>query len=245
MPILQHRDEEAVRQRFDVELKRDVKMTLFTRRNLGGLYVPGRECQSCGPTEELLQEVSALSPRLDLEVIDFYGSQEAAREVGVDKIPGLIVSSNGNDNARFYGMPSGFEFALLLDSIVAASSSGSTLQTETRRRLKGLDQDVHLQVFVTPTCQFCPSVARLAHALAMESPRIVADVVEIQEFPSLANIYNVMSVPKTVINGSTQFAGTVTEDVFLRRIMTAIGVEEPEEEEEDGDQPSDETTPVG
>ena len=151
MPILQQRDEEAVRQRFDVELKRDVKMTLFTRRSVGGLYIPGRECKACGPTEELLQEVTALSPRVGLDVVDFYGSQETAREAGVDKIPALIVSSNGNDNARFYGMPSGFEFALLLDTIVAASSSVSTLQTETRRRLKDLEQDVHLQVFVTPT----------------------------------------------------------------------------------------------
>ena len=203
MPILQQRDEEAVRQRFDVELKRDVKMTLFTTRNVGGLYIPGRECKACGPTEELLQEVTALSPRVGLDVVDFYGSQETAREAGVDKVPALIVSSNGNDNARFY---------------------------------------VHLQVFVTPTCQYCPSVARLAHAMAMESSHIVADVVEIQEFPSLANIYNVMSVPKTVINGSVQFAGAVTEEVFLSRIMTAIGVDEPTEE--DDDQPSDETTPI-
>jgi glutaredoxin-like protein len=243
MPILQRRDEETVRQRFDVELKRDVKMTLFTRRNVGGLYIPGRECQTCELTEKLLQEVSTLSPRIDLDIVDFYGSQEEARDLGVDKIPALIVRCNGNNNVRFYGMPSGLEFAVLLDTIVAASSNRSTLQTKTRRRLKDLEEDVHLQVFVTPTCQFCPSVVRLAHALAMESPRIVADVVEIQEFPALTNIYNVMSVPKTVINGSAHFTGAVTEEVFLRRIMTAVGVEEPEEEDEN--QPSDETTPIG
>lgn len=243
MPILQRRDEETVRQRFDIELKRDVKMTLFTRRNVGGLYIPGRECQTCEPTEKLLREVSTLSPRIDLDIVDFYGSQEEARDLGVDKIPALVVSCNGNNNVRFYGMPSGLEFAVLLDTIVAASSNRSTLQTKTRRRLKDLEEDVHLQVFVTPTCQFCPSLVRLAHALAMESPRIVADVVEIQEFPTLTNIYNVMSVPKTVINGSAHFTGAVTEEVFLRRIMTAVGLEEPEEEDEN--QPSDETTPIG
>ena len=244
MPILQPRDEETVRQRFDVELKRDVKMTLFTQRNVGGLYIPGRECKSCGRTEELLQELSALSDRIDLDVVDYYGSQEVAKALGVERIPALIVSANGNDNARFYGMPSGFEFALLLDTIVAASSSGSTLQTETRRRLKALKEDVHLQVFVTPACQFCPSVARLAHAMALESPHIVADVVEIQEFPYLASAYSVMSVPKTVINDSAQFTGALTEEVFLHRIMAAVGVEELEESTDD-DQPSDQTTRIG
>ncbi|MCH8205371.1 MAG: thioredoxin family protein, partial [Chloroflexi bacterium] len=210
----------------------------------GMLYIPGRECKSCGPTEQLLQELSALSDRIELDVVDYYGSPEDAKALGVEKIPALVVNANGNDNARFYGMPSGFEFALLLDTIVAASSSGSTLRTETRRRLKALKEDVHLQVFVTPTCQFCPSVARLAHAMAMESSHIVADVVEIQEFPYLASAYSVRSVPKTVINDSAQFTGAVTEEVFLHRIMAAVGAEEPEEGTDD-DQPSDQTTPIG
>lgn len=244
MPILQPKDEEAVRRRFDVELKRDVRLTLFTQRNVGGLYIPGRECKSCAPTEQLLQELSALSDRIDLDIVDYYGNQEDVKALGIGRIPALVVNANGNSNARFYGMPSAFEFALLLDTIVAASSSGSTLQTETRRRLKALEEDVHLQVFVTPTCQFCPQVARLAHAMALESSNIVADVVEIQEFPSLASTWAVRSVPKTVINGSTQFTGAVTEEVFLQRIMAAVGAEEPEEGTDD-DQPSDQTTLIG
>ena len=244
MPILKPGDEEAVRRRFELELKSDVKLTLFTQLSIGGLYIPGRECRSCESTQKLLEEVSSLSPRIQLDIVDYYGSQEDASAQGIDRVPALIVNSNGNNNARFYGMPSGFEFALLLDSIVEASSARSTLQTETRRRLKALEHDVHLQVFVTPTCQFCPSVGRLAHAMAMESPRIVADVVEVQEFPYLAKTYSVMSVPRTVINGSVQFTGAVTEEVFLRRLLEAVGVEEPQTDTDEA-QVSNQTTPVG
>ncbi len=59
--------------------------------------------------------------------------------------------------------------------------------------------------------------------MAMESSRVVADVVQIQEYPQLARAYGVRGVPKTVINDSVQFTGAVTEDIFLGRILEAVG----------------------
>ena len=151
MPILQQHDRDAVQQRFNLELKRDVKITLYTQKELGGLYIPGRECKTCGTTQELLEEVSVLSSRLSLEVVDYYASLAEAQAHGIDKIPGIVISANAAHNVRFFGLPSGFEFALLLDTIAAAASKTSPLQLETRRRLKRLQDDVHIQVFVTPT----------------------------------------------------------------------------------------------
>ncbi len=84
-------------------------------------------------------------------------------------------------------------------------------------------------------------MARVAHAMAMESPRVVADVVEIQEFPHLAQAYGVRGVPKTVINDTIQFTGAVTEEVFLQHVLEAVGEEEPEEGAE---KVSSQTTPI-
>ena len=151
MPILREQDQEVVRQKFKVELKRDVNITLYTKNDIGGLYIPGRECKTCGPTQQMLEEVSALSPKIHLDVVDYYGNQEDAKSRGIEKIPAIVVSSNGGDNVRLYGLPTGIEFALLLDTIIASTTKGSSLQLETRRRLKRLKEDVHLQVFVTPT----------------------------------------------------------------------------------------------
>jgi len=69
--------------------------------------------------------------------------------------------------------------------------------------------------------------------MAMENPRIRADVVEIQEFPHMAQRYRVMGVPKTVINETVQFLGAVTEETFVGRVLEAIGKVEavPESEE--------------
>ena len=85
-------------------------------------------------------------------------------------------------------------------------------------------------------------MARVAYDMAMESSRVKADVVEVQEFPQIARAYRVSGVPKTVMNDSVQFAGAVTEETFIRRIMEAVGQQEADEAGEE--QAAGQTTPL-
>ena len=59
--------------------------------------------------------------------------------------------------------------------------------------------------------------------MAMENPRIRADVVEVQEFPPVAQRYRAMGVPKMVINETVQFMGAVSEETFVGKVLEAIG----------------------
>ena len=56
-------------------------------------------------------------------------------------------------------------------------------------------------------------------------------------------MYNVLGVPRTVVNDSVQFTGAVTEDLFLHRVLEVVGEEAPEEGVEA--RISEETTPIG
>ena len=151
MPILAPGDEAAVRQRFQEDLDREVRVTLVTHTPIGGLIVPGRDCASCQSAQQLSEEVSALSPKITLEIVDFYRDADHAVDLGVDKIPALVVHHQGGDGARFYGLPSGHEFPVFLDAIVSASTGSSGLSEETVGALAELEEDVHIQVFTTPT----------------------------------------------------------------------------------------------
>ena len=71
----------------------------------------------------------------------------------------------------------------------------------------------------------------MAHAMAMETPKVTADVVEVQEFPALGQLNRIMGVPKTVINNTIQFTGAVPEETFIRKVMEAVGQEEALEED--------------
>ena len=66
-------------------------------------------------------------------------------------------------------------------------------------------------------------MARAAHALALANPHIKADVVECQEFPELAREYQVMGVPKTVINDRAEFVGAVPDEIFVNAILESLG----------------------
>lgn len=73
----------------------------------------------------------------------------------------------------------------------------------------------------------------MAQMMAMENDHIKADVVEVQEFPQIAQRYRVMGVPKTVINETTQFIGAVPEETFIDKVLEAIGKAEAALDSED------------
>jgi len=54
--------------------------------------------------------------------------------------------------------------------------------------------------------------------MAIANSRIIADVVEVSEFPDLAQRYMVRGVPKTVINDGVEFLGNVPEATFVAHI---------------------------
>lgn len=209
------------------DLKGEVKLRLFTQKP-SPLTIPGRECPYCPQTQQLMEELAELSPKLHLEIFDYYAQPEAAQEYDVKRLPAIVISADDSSRIKFYGLPTGFELATIIEDIRTISRGVSPLSMDTRKKLRQVNRPVHIQVFVTPNCGYCPAVARLAHALALESPLIRADVVEIQEFPALGRTYQVRSVPLTVINEDVRFTGAISEPDFVDRVLQA-GVESPQE----------------
>jgi hypothetical protein len=58
--------------------------------------------------------------------------------------------------------------------------------------------------------------------MAMVSERVTADVVEATEFPEYAQRYQVMSVPKIVVNDQVEFVGALPEPRFLAEVKKAV-----------------------
>jgi glutaredoxin-like protein len=122
---------------------------------------------------------------------------------------------------RYLGIPAGLEFGTLLEDLAAVSRGTTTLKQESRTKLASLTKPVHVQVFVTPTCPYCPQVASLAHQAAVECGNVTADVIEISEFPDLAAQYHVHGVPKVVMNDMVELVGAQPEAAFVDAILQA------------------------
>ncbi|MBI4762403.1 MAG: protein disulfide oxidoreductase [Chloroflexota bacterium] len=194
------------------------------------LYFGSKDnCDYCNETRQLLEEVSALSDKIELSVYDVQENADVAKQFNVAYAPGIVIAAKDNAEVtnlgiQFSGIPSGHEFSTLINDIIIVSKRDSGLDPKTREYLKNLDKPLHLQVFVTPTCPYCPRAVLLAHQMAMENPKMIrAEGVEATEFPELADRFNVRGVPQTVINsGAGMVVGAVPEHNLLAEIQRAL-----------------------
>lgn len=102
--------------------------------------------------KRLVEELGALDPRLTAESYNFILDTEKVAALRIARIPAIAILGADKDyGIRMYGLPSGYEFGTLVDTILDVSRGESGLGAETRQALAGLDRPVHLQVFSTPT----------------------------------------------------------------------------------------------
>ncbi len=216
--LLNEQIESQVREVF-AGLKEPVQVLFFEDQN---------DCMYCPDTRQLLEEVTALSEKLSLEVYDIDRQAEVARQYHVDKTPGIVIAAKDGERIidygiRYAGIPSGHEFTSLINDLIIVSQRESGLSEETRAFLKSLEKPVRLQVFVTPTCPYCPRAVVLAHQMALESPMVEAEMIEAMEFPELSDEFGVSGVPQISINGHAgTVIGAVPESHLVAEIRRAI-----------------------
>jgi hypothetical protein len=59
--------------------------------------------------------------------------------------------------------------------------------------------------------------------MAIESPRVRADVIEASEFPALSARYGVRGVPVTFVNDGREILGARPEGPFVAEVLSAVG----------------------
>lgn len=218
MGMIPDQDKELLRDSFRDDLQNSVKIIAFTRRT-DDSDEQGLECEFCRETEQLINELGELSEKIEVEMRAFSPNDSTVKELGIDKIPAIILASDSITGVRYYGIPGGFEFSSLVEDLVDVSRNSTDLSIEAKDKIRAVDADIHIQVFVTPTCPYCPSAVRVAHQMAIEHPdRVKADAVEISEFPHLAEKYDISAVPTIVINDEIQFEGALSDEDFADQI---------------------------
>jgi alkyl hydroperoxide reductase subunit AhpF len=141
MGFLSDADTQAVRDEF-TKLSGPVKLVVFAAE-LGD--------DTPRQTVALVTEVAALSDTITVEVLNPHIDRERAAGYGIEVAPAVVVEGATDYGSRFLGIPAGYEFANLIDSILVASSGVPALSAATTEALAGLTEDVTIKVFTTPT----------------------------------------------------------------------------------------------
>jgi glutaredoxin-like protein len=217
MALIDEKTKEQVRQRLAETLLGPVEIRLYRRPDTGRLVLPGAlRCPTCDATEELARALAEVAQeKVHLTVVDV--GQDPSE---VEAVPTLTVGRLSEESRiTFQGLPSSYEFATLLDAVERVSDNGEQLPAELAARLAGLEGDVEVMVFVTPTCPYCPRAASLANRMALASHRVRSLVVEANEFPELSEQFEVQGVPRTVVNRSGAFVGALPEAMFVDSVL--------------------------
>lgn len=213
MPLLKDKDKKYLQDEFAKNLKEEVKLYIFTSEE---------NCQYCEQTVQIAHELGETSELIKVEILDL--NSDKAKEWGIDGAPTTVVTSNGsNQNARikYVGIPMGYEFSSLIEDIRRISTNNPELDSAVTKKLEEVDQPLKIQVFVTPTCPYCPKAVGVAHKFALANSNITGEMVEASEFPEMADKFGVSSVPHIVINGDVQFVGAYPEESFVDYVLEA------------------------
>ena len=154
-PILKDADRAEVQKMFGA-LKEDVFVDLFVKRR-SSIVLPGQEEEDdeedVGPiAEQLLAEVAGLTPHLKLAIHDASADPAPAKNEGVEGMNPTLVFRNAGTKGklRYYGLPAGYEFKTLIDTIIALGSNDDGLSDQSKAELAKVTSPVNLKVYVTP-----------------------------------------------------------------------------------------------
>ena len=195
------------------KLEHEVELLIFTSKRV--------RCLACNELEELVEQIIELSPKIK-ETSGLYDDDEARRKYQIDKHPAIVIHGVKEYKIQYFGVPSGLEFNPFIETIIAVSTGVTDLPQNVVEKLTGITEPVHIQVFTTSTCPYCPRVVEMSHKFAMITDKITSDMIDALEFRELAMHYGVFGVPKTVINDNIFLDGLVTQDKFIEAIFKAL-----------------------
>ncbi len=178
-------------------------------------------------TLALLREVAELSDKVEIQERSLLTDPEA-QELGLSYAPTLLFREQGSkrSNIRFLGLPSGYEFSTLLETLLMLSNGHSDLGERSKGELEKLQTPVKMQAFVTPTCPYCPKAVLASFKLAYHSPQVIAEGIEANEFPHLSRQFRISGVPDTIITGERQerVLGGQPDRAFVEAVLKAGAV---------------------
>ncbi|MFQ5833428.1 MAG: thioredoxin family protein [Candidatus Thorarchaeota archaeon] len=185
------------------------------------VFIEGKKCLYCQDVRDMAEQIAELSEKISVIVHEDTLGEGKAAEFGVVRVPATILHGADDYKIRFYGIAAGHEFGALIGSILDVSKGTSQLPADIIEDIKAVDKPVHIQVFTTPQCPYCPAMVRLANQAAILNPLIQSDMVESLEFRELTEKYEVFGVPKTIFNETDSIEGLTPPEIFVEKLFEA------------------------
>ncbi len=210
--LIDEKSQQLLLEKFEAELQDEVRLDIFV----------GEDNQEYADfTVQLCQELHELDNRIKPTV--HRNGNGKATELNITRTPTVLIGWDQGYRIKYTGAPVGHEAGGFIETIVLVSRGESGLQHDSLAKLAQVDRDTTIQVFVTPTCPYCPRAVLLANQIAIAAKgKVTAECVEASQNMELAEQYHVSSVPQQVINydhGSIS-VGAQPEAQFVDQVLS-------------------------
>lgn len=128
------------------EVRGRIQQRLNTMQLPVDVVVYGDGGEESGVLVELVQEMAELSDKIRVQL-------ETGVAPGIEQVPALVFRDHqGHDpGIRYYGVPVGYEFTVLLDDLIDLGTGKTQLSARTKDALASVTTPTVIKVFVTPT----------------------------------------------------------------------------------------------
>lgn len=147
--VLSTQVEEQLRQRFAESLEGNVRLTVRVRSSASSRLILSAGSPaggSSGEVREMCEQVAGVADgKVSVEVVEVpLGSEDGF-------LPRIEIAPEGSAaRIEYRGLPAGYEFAVLIDAIERCST-GPSLSDASLEKLSGLEDDLEVMVFGTPS----------------------------------------------------------------------------------------------
>ena len=200
-----------------------------------GIVVPGRvqePCRDCPATYETLEQIAGVSDNLRLRSQDYGVHGPRAEALGVDRIPGIVLSRDGggptDGRLRIFGRPAGHFLPLLLEAIQRTANDPDPPPADVALALEQIEGPIAVRVMASLTDKSATHAGTTAFTLATCTPRADAAVYAMESFPALVHDLEMTHTPLTFVNNSRGFAGvTMPLDLAVYALSSQVDRENP------------------
>ncbi len=201
----------VIKETFLESLKDDVILEVFTQK--------GKNDQYNDATINLVETLAGLSDKLKVSFHTIGDALSVKRNV--TRSPSVLIAPD-KYRMRYIGAPLGEEGRSFLIAIMMASTGRGLLTEPMVKKISDeLREKRDIQVFVSPTCPYCPQQVLSAFSAVLVKPDLVsAETVEIYENQDLAESLGSLAVPQTFMNGTFTGAGLQPEPWFVESLLS-------------------------
>ena len=226
-PVIPREQRPAIANYLSQRLAGPVSVETWTQRESRLVRTDRDPCMFCEPVSSAARQLAALHPLISLTPYDIDKHADRAAEAGIERPPVTVLRGRNGREVRFTGLWSGLLFTAFMDAVVYVGAGVAPINPETREALQAIDEELRLELLVAPYDPYSAYTLRVAAAFAVEARRVRLEVIEISEFPRLAQTRMVTEVPVLLVNGR-RFTGAWDENDLLEQLKrVAAGDSEP------------------